>query len=372
MRHTILRTCTAVLGSALALAAGCVSAPPQRAAGEAAASVHQQYLGRQASESGGRHELPELAEPSRLPDYLAYAALNNPGLEAAFSRWKAALERVPQVTALPDPRFNYRYFIREVETRVGPQRQAFGVAQAFPWFGKLDLAGGVATEAARAAQARYEAQKLALFHRVKDAYYEYYYLARAIAVVRDNAPNADGRLKPGMFIKALVRSQVAAGGRVMDARLAGKWMCPMHPDVVKDAAAACDICEMPLVRTESLGYVSVDPDKADKPLVVPASAALVTGKRAVVYVEAPGRDRPTYEGREVALGPRAGDYYLVRDGLAEGERVVVKGNFKIDSALQIQARPSMMSPEGGAAPPAHPQGDRPPPADEAEGSRRHE
>jgi YHS domain-containing protein len=34
----------------------------------------------------------------------------------------------------------------------------------------------------------------------------------------------------------------------------------------------------------------------------------------------------------------------VRSGLKEGELVVVKGNFKIDSALQIEARPSMMSP----------------------------
>ncbi|HEW79436.1 MAG TPA: DUF3347 domain-containing protein, partial [Phycisphaerales bacterium] len=47
------------------------------------------------------------------------------------------------------------------------------------------------------------------------------------------------------------------------------------------------------------------------------------------------------------LGPRAGNYYIVRSGLEEGELVVTKGNFKIDSALQIQAKPSMMTPEGG-------------------------
>ena len=39
--------------------------------------------------------------------------------------------------------------------------------------------GGVAVEAARAAQAQYEVEKLALFYRVKKAYYEYYYLARS-------------------------------------------------------------------------------------------------------------------------------------------------------------------------------------------------
>lgn len=166
--------------------------------------------------------------------------------------------------------------------------------------------------------------------------------------IRVDVPNQDGKLKPQMFVKAVVKASVAAGGKVMDPRLAGKWICPMHPSVIKKQSGECDICEMPLVRTESLGYVSVDPDKSKKPLVIPASAALVTGTRAVVYVEVPDTEKPTYEGREIVLGPRAGDYYIVRSGLSQGQRVVTKGNFKIDSALQIQAKPSMMTPEGTA------------------------
>lgn len=71
----------------------------------------------------------------------------------------------------------------------------------------------------------------------------------------------------------------------------------------------------------------------------------MTGTRAIVYVELPGTDEPTFEGREIVLGPRAGNYYLVRSGLKEGEMVVTNGNFKIDSAVQIQAKPSMMTPE---------------------------
>ncbi len=39
---------------------------------------------------------------------------------------------------------------------------------------------------------------------------------------------------------------------------------------------------------------------------------------------------------------------MVESGLHEGERVVTHGAYKIDSALQIQGRPSMMLPEGGA------------------------
>lgn len=82
------------------------------------------------------------------------------------------------------------------------------------------------------------------------------------------------------------------------------------------------------------------------PLIIPASAPLITGKRAVVYVALPG-DEPVFEGREVVLGPRANEYYVVYSGLSEGERVVTNGNFKIDSAMQILAKPSLMAPDGG-------------------------
>jgi len=157
-----------------------------------------------------------------------------------------------------------------------------------------------------------------------------------------------------MFVSAVVKAEVAEEGKVMAENLEGKWICPMHPDIVKDAAAPCDICGMALVTTESLGYVSVDTNQP--PLVVPASAVLTTGKRAIVYVQVPETEKPTFEGRQIVLGPRAGDYYIVREGLSENETVVTNGNFKIDSSLQIQARPSMMNPEGGAAPLMHDHG----------------
>jgi Cu(I)/Ag(I) efflux system membrane fusion protein len=161
-----------------------------------------------------------------------------------------------------------------------------------------------------------------------------------------------------MFVKAVVRSQIAGGGRIMDAGLVGKWICPMHPEIIKETPGKCDICQMPLVTTESQGYVSDDPALVEKPLVIPVSAALVTGTRAIVYVQVPNTEKPTYEGRQIALGPRAGDYYLVRNGLSEGELVVVKGNFKIDSSLQIMAKPSMMTPEGAGGGDMHDHGRR--------------
>lgn len=159
--------------------------------------------------------------------------------------------------------------------------------------------------------------------------------------IRVNVPNPQGQLKPGMFARAKVQSRIAENGQVYAPDLAGKWISPMHPQIVKDQPGSCDICGMDLVPAESLGYVSNA--SAAAPLLVPASAVLRTGKRAVVYVQVPDTERPTYEGREIVLGPRAGEVFLVESGLSAGERVVTNGAFKIDSALQIQAKPSMMS-----------------------------
>ncbi|GAB4315642.1 MAG: hypothetical protein Kow0059_07810 [Candidatus Sumerlaeia bacterium] len=169
--------------------------------------------------------------------------------------------------------------------------------------------------------------------------------------VRVNVDNKDGRLKPGMFVRAMVKSRLAAGGKVIEPALAGKWISPMHPEIIKDGPGQCDICGMDLVPAEQLGFVAAV--EQTPPLLIPASAPLITGRRAVVYVEVPGADRPEFEGREVTLGPRAGDYYIVLDGLSEGERVVTNGAFMIDSSLQIIARPSMMNPEGGRTTTGH-------------------
>ena len=148
--------------------------------------------------------LLELNEDSTLSDYLTCAALNNPGLKAAFLRWKAALEKIPEVSSPPDPRFTYTYFIREVETRVGPHRQKFGLSQTFPWLGKLKLRGHAASEAAQAEKQRYEAAKLKLFYQVQEAYYEYYYLAQAIAVTREN-------FNLVRYVESVARTRYAAG-----------------------------------------------------------------------------------------------------------------------------------------------------------------
>ena len=114
--------------------------------------------------------------------------------------------------------------------------------------------------------------------------------------VRLNVDNTKGKLKPGMFVRALSSSTQSPA------------------DSGKEA-----------------------------PLLIPVSAPLITGKRALVYVQAENQPG-TYVGREIVLGTRQGAFYQVKSGLQEGELLVTRGNFKIDSAIQLQARPSMMNP----------------------------
>ncbi len=103
---------------------------------------------------------------------------------------------------------------------------------------------------------------------------------------------------------------------------------------------------------------TVESDFAGKAheILIPKSSILWTGKRAVVYVKVPDRDHPSFLYREIVLGPESGKFYVVSEGLAEGEEIVLNGVFKIDAAAQLAGKTSMMNPEGGKVSLAHDHG----------------
>src|SRR5436853_6031723 len=69
-------------------------------------------------------------------------------------------------------------------------------------------------------------------------------------------------------------------------------------------------------------------------LVIPASGVLQSGTRQIVFVD---RGNGYLEPRQVELGPRAGDDFIVLKGLKAGERIITSANFMIDSESQLQA-----------------------------------
>ncbi len=126
------------------------------------------------------------AETLELPNLIQVAVDRNPKVKAAKARWQATIEQYPQVTALPDPMFMYGYFLRSVETRVGPQRHRISFSQAFPYPGTLDAAGEVVKKAVEIERVKHEQVIRDLIVQLKLSYHELAYLQRAVELTRQN------------------------------------------------------------------------------------------------------------------------------------------------------------------------------------------
>jgi outer membrane protein, heavy metal efflux system len=121
-----------------------------------------------------------------LDDYFRIAAENNPGLQARYKEFEASLQKVPQVSTLPDPTFSFGYFISPVETRVGPQRAKFSLTQMFPWFGTLKAQGDAAALLAEAKYQSFLDARNQLFYQVAAAYYPLYELNQWKKIEQEN------------------------------------------------------------------------------------------------------------------------------------------------------------------------------------------
>ena len=155
----------------------------------------------------------------------------------------------------------------------------------------------------------------------------------------------DGRLRPGDYAEAFITRPIGPRGRVYDADLAGKWISPMHPQIIRHEPGECPICGMDLVPTSRYGFTEEPVPQAES-LYVPRSAVLLAGGNSVVYVEAkPG----VFEIRPVTVGPILRDKIVVLEGLKAGEQVATAGNFLIDSQMQLAGKPSLIDPSRAIA-----------------------
>lgn len=94
-------------------------------------------------------------------------------------------------------------------------------------------------------------------------------------------------------------------------------------------------------RPDMWANVEIDLAAGEK-LAVPASAVIDTGTRYIAFAES---DESHLQPREVNIGLKAGDLWEVRSGLREGEQVVSRALFLIDSESQLKsAIAGMLSP----------------------------
>ena len=162
--------------------------------------------------------------------------------------------------------------------------------------------------------------------------------------VRVEFRNDRGQLRPGDYAQAQILVPLGEQGEVYDAGLAGKWISPMHPQVIREEPGDCPICGMKLVPASRYGY-SDQPVLQSESLTVPRSAVLMAGAHSVVYVETkPGR----FELRNVTLGSILRDRIVILSGVQPGEQVATAGNFLIDSQMQLAGNPSLIDPTKAA------------------------
>ena len=172
---------------------------------------HANNTGKQAENSASSQpaSLDVLTAYSTADDYANYALTHNPGLGAALSRWKAALEKVPQMRSLADPKFSYQ--------RDGSFKQdTYSLMQMFMWPGRLDAESTAMLEMAHSSEQMYQAQRLALAARVKKMLAERWYLQRALLVNERNQSvlsqveqQANLRLSSGLAAQSdVIRAQL--------------------------------------------------------------------------------------------------------------------------------------------------------------------
>lgn len=159
--------------------------------------------------------------------------------------------------------------------------------------------------------------------------------------VRVHVDNADRVLRPGMYVRGTIKARLGPDGRAGQTGLEGRFTCRMHPQIVADAPGVCPECGMGLEQIPPASGLEQDQELGL--LAVPIGAVLDSGTRTIVYVE---RSPGIFESRQVVLGPRSGEFYPVLSGLEEGQRVVTRGGFLIDSQFQITGHSSLYYPGG--------------------------
>jgi outer membrane protein TolC len=145
------------------------------------------------------------ASPSPLQSYVQEALERNPSVRAAAAAARAELERIAQVTSLPDPVLRAIVRPEPIQTAAGDMYLTLGVGQTIPLPAKLDGAGRAAAAGVRMAIERLNAVRLSVIAGVEQAYYRLYVTDRGIELTEAHRRSLE-ELEP------VLASQYRAGG----------------------------------------------------------------------------------------------------------------------------------------------------------------
>ena len=155
---------TTLAGVGLFAVTGChgISTPGEKQARHDLSAVAGKYRS-----GNSRPVLPELTPDSSLSNFLAFALLNSPAVEAAFYDWSASVENITVTRSLPDPQLTFQAYIQDTLTSFMP-----GLFQGIPGPGKLKARARVATTESQGKYFTFESAVLQATFNLKRAYYQ--------------------------------------------------------------------------------------------------------------------------------------------------------------------------------------------------------
>lgn len=171
LRLTALLSGLALAGFAMT---GCKGIPTK---GERGARQDLKAVGDSFRPLNQRPILPTLTTNASLSNFLAFAILNQPQVEAAYFDWAASVERITRERSLPDPRLTFQSDISDVVMSLMP-----GLMMDFPGPGKLKAAANVATAESETKYFVFESSVLQTAFALKRSYYQLYFLNTKISV----------------------------------------------------------------------------------------------------------------------------------------------------------------------------------------------
>ena len=166
-----------VIGFTVLALTGCkgFTTPGEREARQQVGAVKAAYR-----PNDQRPALPDLTTNSSLGDFLTYALLNQPQVEAAYYDWEASVENITVTRSLPDPQLTFQMDIKNIVTSVMP-----GLIAAIPWPGKLRVQAKAASADSQARYFAFESAVLQTAYDVKQSYYRLWFLDEKIRVDRE-------------------------------------------------------------------------------------------------------------------------------------------------------------------------------------------
>lgn len=308
-----------------------------------------------------------------LPAYQRYALQHHPALAAAWARARGAQAQIDASGVWPEPKISAGYFLRSVETRVGPQRARIGVQQPLPWPGGLQAQRQGAEATAGAAEAAAEAAARGVYAEVAAAYWSLWRLtaqrgivAAHLDVIRGLSELNRGRLITGavglpaqqQIDLAAARQLDALGGLdaeidMAKARLRAAIGAPAGlalpvqsaPPTIIDARPALAGDRHPAVQAEGLraqAYDAAAEARRDKawPTVALGADWIITGARDVEGLEGDGQDAFML-GLTVSLPLWQRSYAAeveAAEALAEGQRAQQRATLDAQQAQGEIAR----------------------------------